>query len=93
LRDFEKAQLIGDKTAGNASYQADFRLQEGGAILLTVAMIQPYKSTTYHEIGLFPDMQVSLSAQQSENPELVPHDEDSQLQTAVSLFVQEEATE
>jgi len=93
LRDFEKAQLIGDKTAGNASYQADFRLLEGGAILLTVAMVQPYKSALYHEIGLQPDIPVSLSAQQSENPELVPHNEDSQLQTAISLFVQESSKE
>ncbi len=92
LRDFGKAVLVGETTQGNGSYQKDYRLQEGGAILLTVAMIKPYTSPIFHEVGLTPDFVVSLTDEQKENFDLLDKKDDTQFQTALRLF-QEQAEE
>lgn len=90
LRDFGKAVLVGDRTRGNGTVQKEFRLQEGGAILLTVAMLQPYKSPVFHETGLAPDIATALNTQKLQKLELdlLPKSEDEQWLTAQSLFLE-----
>ena len=63
LRDYGKAQLVGEKTAGNGTMQEAFALSDGGAILLTTAVIQPYISDAYNKVGLTPDTEVPLSSE------------------------------
>lgn len=59
LRDFGKAQLIGSKTSGMAVMQKIFKLTDGGALLLSVGEITPYKSESYNNIGVKPDFDVT----------------------------------
>lgn len=59
LRDFGKAQIIGAKTAGMAVMQKVFKLTDGGALLLSVGEITPYKSESYKDKGIKPDFKVS----------------------------------
>ena len=61
LRDFGKAQLFGEKTAGHGTLQSLFRLDDGGAVYLTVAEIMPYLSDSFNEIGLSPDYEIITS--------------------------------
>lgn len=61
LRDFGKAKLFGEKTAGEGSYPELFRLDDGGAVLLSVAKIYPYLSEPYDGVGVEPDTSVALS--------------------------------
>lgn len=60
LRDFGKAKLFGEKTAGEGSYPELFQLDDGGAVLLSVAKIYPYLSEPYDGVGVEPDTPVAL---------------------------------
>lgn len=61
IRDFGKGTVVGEQTAGNGSYQKVFELSDGGAIVLTVAKLLPYKSDCYDGVGVKPDYEVELT--------------------------------
>ncbi len=83
LRDFDKAELVGEKTKGNGKMQEILQLSDGGAIVLTTARIIPYKSESFDGVGVEPDVTVQLAQEQFE---LVPHDQDAQLQKAFEIL-------
>lgn len=84
LRDFEKARLIGEQTMGNGTNQEVFALSDGSAVILTTASVVPYISPSYDGIGLTPNSSVSLTDAQKESLDLLSHEEDAQLQKAIS---------
>ncbi|MGN0569523.1 MAG: S41 family peptidase [Candidatus Fimenecus sp.] len=86
LRDFGMAQLIGTKTMGNGTMQKVFELSDGGAIALTVAKINPYKSESFNGNGLEPDITVELTAEQNSRLEMLSQADDAQYQKAVELL-------
>lgn len=86
LRDFDKAQLIGEKTKGNGKRQQVFTLSDGGAIVLTTASILPYKSESFDGVGVAPDVAVTLTQEQLDQLEILPHDQDAQLQKAIEML-------
>lgn len=86
LRDFGMAQLVGSKTAGNASMQKVFELSDGSAVLLTVAKINPYKSESFNGTGLTPDYEVDLTPEQNARFYMLTESEDTQYQKAVDLL-------
>ena len=61
LKDFGKAVLVGEKTAGNGTMQKLFELNDGGYVFLTVAEIQPYISDTFNKVGITPDIIIETS--------------------------------
>lgn len=93
LRDYGKAQLIGEKTAGNGTMQEAFSLQDGGAILLTTAVIQPYVSDVYNTVGLTPDVTVALPAEKQIILPILSQSDDAQYQKAYTLLTGESADE
>lgn len=86
LRDFGMAQLIGTQTMGNGTMQKVFELSDGGAIALTVAKINPYKSESFNGKGLEPDISVELTAEQNSRLEMLSQADDAQYQKAVELL-------
>lgn len=58
LKDYSKAVVFGEKSYGNGSYQEIFRLQDGSAVLLTVAEIYPYVSESFNGKGISPDVEI-----------------------------------
>lgn len=86
LRDFDKAQLIGEKTKGNGKRQQVFTLSDGGAIVLTTASILPYKSASFDGVGVTPDVAVTLTQEQLDQLAILPHDQDAQLQKALEML-------
>ena len=82
LRDFEMAELVGEKTRGNDTYQKVFELDDGSAVVLTVAKIKPYRTESY-AAGLVPDQEVKLSTAGSE---ITGKEGDEQLQAAITLL-------
>lgn len=86
LRDFGMVQLIGTKTMGNGTMQKVFELSDGGAIALTVAKINPYKSESFNGKGLEPDISVELTAEQNSRLEMLSQADDAQYQKAVELL-------
>ncbi len=85
LRDFGIAPLVGTKTAGNGTMQKVFELSDGSAVALTVAKIVPYKSESFNGVGLVPDHEVTLTAEENSRLPMTPLAKDSQYQKAVTL--------
>ena len=93
LRDYGKAQLVGQKTAGNGTMQQAFPLSEGGAIVLTMAVIKPYVSESYNQVGLTPDVEVALSDEKQTILPLLSQAEDDQFQKAYTMLTGETGEE
>lgn len=88
LRDFGKARLIGETTAGHGTMQKIFRLDDGGAVLLTVAKIYPYISGCYDEIGVVPDEIIKVSEIIKNQLAVIDKSNDEQYQAAYSYLTQ-----
>lgn len=86
LRDFSMAKIVGVKTAGNGTMQRIFELSDGGAVALTVAKINPYKSESFNGTGLEPDYTVELSAEQNARLAMLAKEDDAQYQKAAELL-------
>ena len=86
LRDFGKAILVGEQTAGVGTAQQTFTLEDGSAVVLTTSKIIPYKSESFHDTGLKPDYIVALDADAAESPDLLREKEDKQLLKALSVL-------
>lgn len=90
LRDNCSAQIVGTKTAGVGTVQKIFPLDNGGAVLLTHAIVEPSKGeeAIYHEKGIAPadEYVVTLIAGENTNLELLTVEEDSQLSKALEIL-------
>ena len=58
LRDFGKAPVVGSQTYGKGVMQETNEMDNGGAVILTVARYRTTVSECYDGIGLTPDYQV-----------------------------------
>lgn len=85
MRDISQAQLIGTRTAGVGTMQELFTLEDGGAVLLTVALVEPNggEAAVYDGTGIEPTVEVTLS---SGNLDLLATEQDSQLSTAINMM-------
>lgn len=86
LRDYKKAELVGTTTAGIGTLQEIFQLDDGSAILLTTALIVPYKSDSYNGVGIDPDYSIKLTTAQSESIGIMSDSEDPHIKKAISLL-------
>ncbi len=88
LRDISQAQLVGTKTAGVGTMQELFALEDGGAVLLTVALVEPKggENAVYNGKGIEPAVTVSLASGDDLNLDLLTPEQDNQLQTALNML-------
>ncbi|MBR2869485.1 MAG: PDZ domain-containing protein [Clostridia bacterium] len=88
LRDISQALIVGTKTAGIGTMQELFTLENGGAILLTVALIEPKNGAdaVYDGKGIEPNVNVTLLTGDDANISLLTVEEDNQLVTAINLL-------
>ncbi len=86
LRDFGKAQILGETTKGIGTATELFQLKDGSAVILTIGEILPYKSGSYNGVGIVPDYQVELSADKKAKFEMLTSQEDTQLQEAIKIL-------
>lgn len=86
LKDFFKAVLLGEKTAGHGTAQTVFELDDGGAVQLSVATVYPYISPSYDKSGVLPDIEVIMSAVDKTKLFVADAFDDVQLKAAYSYF-------
>ena len=87
LRDYGKAELVGQKTFGKGCGQTGKLLSDGSVVFITTFLYNPPYSENYDGIGLFPDHEVETAEKwQNTNLFLVPHEEDDQLLNAIGLM-------
>ena len=83
LRDFGKAELVGENTFGKGIMQDTFTMSNGGAVKITVARYRTTKSECFHEVGLKPDYEVKLpEGTDISKPDIT---KDTQLKKAVDV--------
>lgn len=87
MRDICQAQLIGEKTAGVGTMQEVFELSDGGAVLLTVALVEPYGGETavYNKVGVEPTIAVELEKDAAQL-DLLTTEQDKQLSAALNMM-------
>lgn len=88
LRDISQALIVGTKTAGVGTMQELFTLENGGAILLTVAVVEPKNGAdaVYDGKGIEPGVNVTLIGGDDSNISLLTGEQDNQLTTAINLL-------
>lgn len=89
LRDISYAQLVGSTTAGVGTMQEVFTLNDGSAILLTVALIVPKngEEAVYDKVGVAPTLEVTLMGDDSDLL-MIDEKDDNQLQAALNILTQ-----
>ena len=58
LKDFGKASIVGSQTYGKGVVQVTNEMDNGGAVVLTVAECRTANSECYNGVGITPDFQV-----------------------------------
>lgn len=86
IRDYSKGLIFGETTYGNGTYQDVFRLQDGAAVLLTVAEIYPYISDSFNNVGIEPDVIIPTTESFKNQFELNIVDEDEQYNSAYAYL-------
>ncbi len=84
LRDFGKAVVYGEMSAGHGTTQDIFELDNGDAIALSVGEIYPYISDSYNGTGVIPDKEVFTAKTVDASKE--DYSEDTQVNAAIAYF-------
>ena len=84
LRQMDNVALVGNITAGRSMAQAFFPLSaDNAAVCLTVGEYLLKDGSGWEGVGLVPNVEASLTAEQEAAPELVTKDHDAQYKAAV----------
>lgn len=86
LRDFNAAELVGETTYGKGVLQTAFPLEDGSAISATTAYYNPSSGVNFQGVGVKPDYEVTLSAEQKQNLDSLDETNDPQLIKAISVL-------
>ncbi len=86
LMDYDKAIFIGQKTYGKGTVQNIYPLSDGSAIRISVAYYLPPYSPSFDEIGITPDIEVTLSEESIKNYYLLEETQDEQLFAAINYL-------
>lgn len=88
LRDICQAQIIGTTSAGVGTMQELFALEDGGAVLLTVALVEPKggEQAVYDKVGITPNIEITLSTGDDSNLSLLTDEQDNQLAAALNML-------
>ncbi len=94
LKDYNKARSVGVTTYGKGLMQTIYQLDDGSALDITVAKYNPPKSPNFDGVGVKPDYEVRLTADQEKIFDMLDEETDPQLRKALELvraeIVQEE---
>lgn len=86
LRDFHKADLVGETTAGNGTMQQVFQFSDGSAVLLTTAKIVPYTSESFDGTGVKPDHVIKMTTEQTSQIGIMSDSKDPDIVKAIKLL-------
>ena len=85
LKDIGGAKLVGTKTMGKCTIQNLYRLSDGSGVEITTAKLVPVSSADYHGVGLLPDYEKTLTADQELNFYDLTITYDPQIQRAIEV--------
>ncbi len=91
LQEYEKAVLVGEKTTGKGYAQYPIRMEDKSAIILSTMEYFTPKGKSLSGVGLQPDYEVVLSPDDLNQSGTLTHEQDKQLQKAISVLVSQMA--
>ncbi|MEG1781995.1 MAG: S41 family peptidase [Oscillospiraceae bacterium] len=80
LKDIADAKTVGTTTMGKGTVQKLFRLPDGSGVELTIAVLTPVKSAAYNGVGITPDYEKILDADQEQSYYILSIAADGQIQ-------------
>ena len=88
IRDTGAGTLVGEKTFGKGVVQSVINFPDGSGMKVTTARYYTPSGECIHEIGIEPDVEVSLDEDAVTRYGInnLPHDKDAQLQKAIELL-------
>ncbi|WP_077533198.1 S41 family peptidase [Massiliimalia massiliensis] len=86
LKDYGKAQSVGVTTYGKGVMQTTYALSDGSAIRITTGYFNPPKSENFNGIGIAPDYEVELTAEQEQALDSSDPSTDPQLAKAIEVI-------
>ena len=87
LRDYGKAEIVGQKTFGKGCGQTGAQLSDGSVVFITTFLYNPPYSESYDGIGIYPDHEVEMADEwKDKNLFVIPHEQDAQLLKAVEVM-------
>jgi carboxyl-terminal processing protease len=87
LKDYGKAEIVGEQTYGKGCVQEGIVLSDGSIIYITMYLYNPPFSENYDGVGIMPDHPIYLvKAWRSTDVLLIPHEEDNQLGKALDVL-------
>lgn len=95
VRDYGAGTIVGTKTFGKGVVQSALEFKDGSGIKLTTARYYTPSGECIHEVGIEPDVVVELDEDTVTRYGFnnLPHDQDAQLQRAISVLTGEEPRE
>ncbi|MBQ8894254.1 MAG: S41 family peptidase [Clostridia bacterium] len=84
FRDFEYGTLVGNTTFGKGMAQEIIPLGDDTALYLSTNLYYPPNGVNYDGVGVSPDVEVSLTADQEDRFYELSYEEDGQLQAAMA---------
>ena len=90
VRDFEKGRVVGVKTAGKGTIQAEpYQLQDGSAVVITVARMLTSTGECFDGVGVAPDVEYALTAEQEQSFYDMTPDTDPQVTRCCEVLAQQ----
>ncbi len=86
LKDYDKADTVGETSFGKGTLQNIYSLNDGGALEITIAHFHTSMSGSFEGIGIKPDYEVVLSADLAENLSMLDETNDPQIIKALELL-------
>lgn len=89
LQEYGAATIVGSQTCGKGYFQQTFTLNDGSAVGLSVGKYYTPHGKNLEGVGVTPDISVSLSDEDAASLyyDLLPPEEDAQVQAAIDLLV------
>lgn len=85
IKDYNKGRTVGTNTYGKGMMQTIYPLSDGSALDITVAKYNPPKSPNFDGVGVKPDYEVKMSAEQEKVFYDLDETSDPQLKKALEL--------
>ena len=86
LKDYNKAVSVGTTTYGKGVMQTTFPLSDGSAVIFTTAYFNPPSGENFNGVGIKPDYEVTLTADQEKDFENLNESNDPQLMKAIDVL-------
>jgi len=92
LKDYKKADLVGVTTYGKGTLQETFPLNDGSAITLSVATMNPPKSANFEGTGIRPNYEVNNNYTSDFDFYTLTRETDNQLKKAMEIITSQTKT-